>query len=264
MKRLKTSLISAIVLLLLLAQPWRMQAVLASTIKEYSFRLSENLISCSSADDQPAGVISLAPAPDLEPEPQRLFWHLTYRIGEILLLPAALPLLVVIDELNSASFVLTAAEADGVRRQLCGELVAGWSLPQLRVQPLFAALPVEWSVIVNVDPCPMGVAAAGMSELLAVREADGSLTVLFRQSDQYVLPKRYLLSCLASQEQHSLWQRHFLWPSLQLAAGRPSMEELIFQVADFACQQQLRVTDLLTGQQLETVPISVEDLYATD
>lgn len=222
----------------------------------YVFRLSNNRLRWPS-DTSLTTQVESVPPPDL-------FWHLTYHFSHTQLLPATIPLLVVSDDQNSGLFVFTAAEADGVKRQLCGPVVAGQSLPQLQVQPLFAYLSVEWTLAVNEQACPAITATPGLSELLAVREADNSLTVLFRQHDESVAPHRYLLTCAATQEQRALWHRHFLWAGLSIFANRHSFGELIFQVADFSCQGQVHLLDLLTKQQLTTTIVNVEELYAAN
>jgi hypothetical protein len=103
----------------------------------------------------------------------------------------------------------------------------------------------------------------GMNDLLLVREKDGSLTVLFKQSDDRGGQARYELSCLdvdGASESRILAKQHYSWPAWRFSFDLPTQGELIFQVSDFACQNQARVHDLFTNQTIDSAIVRLEDL----
>lgn len=239
----------------------------AAPTPSYHFRLSDNRINWQVAAPAPAVTVSSTPAPAIAPTatpPVRWFWQLTYRLGSTGTLPAALPVAVVRTSDDEVAFVLTTAAVDDAPQLLCAELSPGQALPQLQLQPLLTDLSADWSVVLTEESCAAPPAPRNVDALLLVREADGTLTVLFSQSDDSVRPAQYLLSCAETQQQRLLWQRHFLWPHLRLLSGSSNNAELLFQVSDFTCTQQAQLTDLLSGQQINSTIISVEELYATD
>ncbi len=239
----------------------------AAPTTSYHFRLSDNRINWQATVPAPAVTVSSAPAPAITPTstpPARWFWQLTYRLSSTGTLPAALPVAVVRTSDDTAAFVLTTAAVNDAPQLLCAELSPSQALPQLQLQPLLTDLSADWSVVLTKEPCAAPAAPRQLDALLLVREADETLTVLFSQSDDGVHPAQYLLTCIETQQQRLLWQRHFLWSQLRLLAGSPNNAELLFQVSDFTCTQQAQLTDLLSGQQINSTIISVEELYATD
>ena len=219
----------------------------------------------------PSPVVALSPT-ILPPTGTRNNWLVfTYKLSKNQPLPNDLPLFLVVFE-EQVLFAADASLADGQEHQMSINLQE-LALSDKTFTPIFYQnnylqdFELEISGLAFSDqPAKQSVEVSQLDDLTVVREADQSLTVIFKLDPKPNQQHFYQLVCLndASQVTASkslLKTDDFLWPKLIFGSFAANQKnELIFSVSDFICDGQVYVKNELGVRSIPVSIIKVSDL----